>query len=86
MVTTMTSSALDATSLPPPLPTRNVRPGTMVESMSPRSSTIAAPRQASVVVPGPDTTMPRMSEASASIVADGKARWLNTKGSAGVGS
>jgi len=82
----MTSSATEATSLPPPDPTRKAFPGISVEAMLPWTSTIAAPRHATDVVPGPGITIPRISDESASIVADGKARWLNTNGSAGVGS
>ena len=62
VVTTTTSSATEATSFPPPDPTRNARPGISVESMLPAASMIAAPRQATEVVPGPGITMPRISD------------------------
>ena len=83
---TTTSSARLATSLPPPDPTRNDRPGMTVELMLPKRSIWAAPRHANRVVPGEPVMRPRICSLSESMVAVGKLRWLNTNGSAGVGS
>ena len=86
VATTTFSAATDATSLPPPLPTRNGPSGIIVELMLPARSICAPPRHPIVVVPAPPTSPPSTIAASPSIVAVGKLPWLSTNGSPTIGS
>ncbi len=85
-MTTTQAVARLATSLAPPEPTRKRPPASWVEFKEPLRSTSAAPRQPTVVVPGPPITMPSTVEASQRYGVAGKTRWLKMYGSAGVGS